>query len=62
MQASSQPELPYLRTSGILLAGEDNDPLGKQSGLGDASISESPASHSSLDINQGILLDYKLRS
>lgn len=37
MQVSSQPVLPYLRTSGIVLAGED----------------ESTPSHASLDIGQG---------
>ncbi|KAI4322911.1 hypothetical protein L6164_022561 [Bauhinia variegata] len=40
MQACAQPELAYIRTSGIILAGEDNGP------------SESTASHASLDINQ----------
>lgn len=54
MQASSQSVLPYLKTSGIILAGED-DTSSKLNGLGDASISES-ASHASLDISQGILL------
>ncbi|KAJ1402727.1 hypothetical protein SESBI_27820 [Sesbania bispinosa] len=54
MQVSSQPELPYLRTSGIILAGED-DPSSKLNGLVDASISESTTSHASLDIGQGIL-------
>ncbi|KAI9078898.1 hypothetical protein K1719_039168 [Acacia pycnantha] len=52
MQAHSRPELPYLRTSGIILAGEDNDAGGKQSGFVDASLSESTPSHASLDINQ----------
>ncbi|XP_054812872.1 COP1-interacting protein 7 [Prosopis cineraria] len=52
MQAHSHPELPYLRTSGIILAGEANDPGGKQNGLVDASVSESTPSHASLDINQ----------
>jgi hypothetical protein len=55
MQVSSQPVLPYLRTSGIILAGEDD--LGsKLNGLRDASISDSTPSHASLDIGQGILL------
>lgn len=54
MQAHSRPELPYLRTSGIILAGEDNDAGGKQNGFVDASVSESTPSHASLDINQGI--------
>ncbi|XP_028791924.1 COP1-interacting protein 7-like, partial [Neltuma alba] len=52
MQAHSHPELPYLRTSGIILAGEDNDAVGKQNGFVDASFSESTPSHASLDINQ----------
>ncbi|KAF7836749.1 COP1-interacting protein 7 [Senna tora] len=52
MQACSQPELPYLRTSGIILAGEDNDPAGRQNSLVDASVSESTPSHASFDINQ----------
>ncbi|XP_061367203.1 COP1-interacting protein 7 [Gastrolobium bilobum] len=55
MQASAQPELPYLRTSGIILAGED-DASSKINGLVDASISESTASHASLEIGQ----DYNL--
>ncbi|XP_027340967.1 COP1-interacting protein 7 isoform X2 [Abrus precatorius] len=55
MQASSQPELPYLRTSGIILAGED-DTTSKLNGLVDPSISESTPSHASLDIGQ----DYSL--
>lgn len=59
MQVSSQPELPYLRTSGIILAGED-DSNSKLNGLVDASISESTPSHASLDIGQGILLSKKV--
>ncbi|KAK7324594.1 hypothetical protein VNO77_28285 [Canavalia gladiata] len=55
MQASSQAELPYLRTSGIILAGED-DTTSKLNGLADASISESTPSHASLEIGQ----DYSL--
>lgn len=51
MQASAQPELPYLRTSGIILAGED-DTSSKLNGTVDASISESTPSHASLDIGQ----------
>ncbi|RDX85360.1 COP1-interacting protein 7, partial [Mucuna pruriens] len=47
----SQPELPYLRTSGIILAGED-DTSSKLNGIVDASISESTPSHASLDIGQ----------
>ncbi|XP_057450980.1 COP1-interacting protein 7 isoform X2 [Lotus japonicus] len=49
MQAFSHPELPYLRTSGIILDGED-DPSNKLNG--DGSISESTPSHASLDIGQ----------
>ncbi|KAG4981425.1 hypothetical protein JHK85_035383 [Glycine max] len=55
MQAAAQPELPYLRTSGIILAGED-DTSSKLNGIVDASISESTPSHASLDIGQ----DYSL--
>ncbi|KAK7401843.1 hypothetical protein VNO78_13653 [Psophocarpus tetragonolobus] len=55
MQAAAQPELPYLRTSGIILAGED-DTSSKLNGIADASISESTPSHASLDIGQ----DYRL--
>ncbi|TKY49071.1 dentin sialophosphoprotein [Spatholobus suberectus] len=55
MQASAQPELPYLRTTGIILAGED-DTSSKLNGIVDASISESTPSHASLDIGQ----DYSL--
>ncbi|RYR43823.1 hypothetical protein Ahy_A08g040219 [Arachis hypogaea] len=51
MQASSQPVLPYLRTAGIILAGED-DASSKLNGLGDAAISESTPSHASFDMNQ----------
>lgn len=38
MQAFSQPELPYIATSGIVLAGEDNDHIGKQIGSTDGSV------------------------
>jgi len=55
MQVSSQPVLPYLRTSGIILAGED-DSGSKINGVGDASVSDSTPSHASLDIGQGKLL------
>ncbi|KAG5052330.1 hypothetical protein JHK87_004528 [Glycine soja] len=55
MQAAAQPELPYLRASGIILAGED-DTISKLNGIVDASISESTPSHASLDIGQ----DYSL--
>lgn len=67
MQACAQPELPYLGTSGIILAGEDIDPnpnlmininqstlsLGKNGSL-DTSTSES-TSHGSQDVNQGMV-------
>lgn len=55
MQAS-RLELPYVGTSGIILAGEENYPTqigglsgGKQNGSVDASVSDS----GSLDLNQG---------
>lgn len=50
MQASSRQVLPYLATSGIILAGEDNDPSGKQNGSMDAS----DTSHGSLDMKHGM--------
>ncbi|KAL2925338.1 COP1-interacting protein 7 [Bienertia sinuspersici] len=56
MQAIVQPDLSYLGTSGIILAGEDNDPsqgfmtTGKQST--DLSLSDSMTSPGSLDANQ----------
>ncbi|TXG67076.1 hypothetical protein EZV62_008351 [Acer yangbiense] len=49
MQAFPRPDLPYLATSGIILAGEDNDPSGKQSGSIDASAFDT-MSHGSLEI------------
>lgn len=52
MQACSRPELPYLATSGIILAGEDNDPSGKQNGSLDAS--DTTTSHGSLDMKHGM--------
>lgn len=55
MQAFCQPELSYLGTSGITLAGEDipNGGLstGKLNGI-DVSVSDSTTSHGSSDINQ----------
>ncbi|MED6169161.1 COP1-interacting protein 7 [Stylosanthes scabra] len=51
MQASAQPVLPYLRTSGIILAGED-DASSKLNGSGDAAISDSTPSHASFDMSQ----------
>ncbi|WVY99417.1 hypothetical protein V8G54_025487 [Vigna mungo] len=48
MQASAQRELPYLRTSGIILAGED-DTSSKLNGISDAPISESTPSHASFE-------------
>lgn len=67
MQAFSQPELPYLGTSGIMLAGEDHENSqniminvhpnslsnGKQNGSADAS--DSTASHGSLEGSQGMV-------
>ncbi|XP_059441311.1 COP1-interacting protein 7 isoform X2 [Corylus avellana] len=66
MQVFSQPELPYLGTSGIMLAGEDLEnsqnitinvhpnslSSGKQNGSVDASASDSTASHGSLEGSQ----------
>uniref|UniRef100_A0A803MH96 COP1-interacting protein 7 n=1 Tax=Chenopodium quinoa TaxID=63459 RepID=A0A803MH96_CHEQI len=58
MQAMVQPELAFLGTSGIILAGEENDPsqglmtAGKQNGSTDVSLSDSMTSHGSLDANQ----------
>ncbi|OVA00537.1 hypothetical protein BVC80_9087g23 [Macleaya cordata] len=55
VQAFSQPELPYLATSGIILAGDgglSNGPLDPTGSL-DASVSDSTTSHASADINQG---------
>lgn len=53
MQACSHSEFPFLGTSGIVLAGEDNDL--NHNGLMKASASESTTSHGSLDTNQGIV-------
>ncbi|CAA2973768.1 Hypothetical predicted protein [Olea europaea subsp. europaea] len=50
MQACSHSEFPFLGTSGIVLAGEDNDL--NHNGLMKASASESTTSHGSLDTNQ----------
>jgi hypothetical protein len=69
MQAFSQPELPYLGTSGIMLAGEDHESSqniminvhpnglssGKQNGSVDASVPDSTASHGSLEGSQGMV-------
>ncbi|KMT13036.1 hypothetical protein BVRB_4g087500 [Beta vulgaris subsp. vulgaris] len=58
MQAMVQPELTYLGTSGIIVAGEENDPsqslmtAGKQNGSTDVSMSDSMTSHGSSDANQ----------
>ncbi|XP_062090625.1 COP1-interacting protein 7 [Humulus lupulus] len=61
MQACPPPVMPYLETSGIILAGEDNDPThipnlminvnqnGKSNGALDTSVSDSTTSHGSLD-------------
>ncbi|KAA0064348.1 COP1-interacting protein 7, putative isoform 1 [Cucumis melo var. makuwa] len=48
MQAFSQPAFPYSETSGIILAGEDNE----TNGNAQASRSDSTASQGSLDNNQ----------
>ncbi|KAF5192250.1 Cop1-interacting protein [Thalictrum thalictroides] len=69
MEACAQPELPYLGTSGIILTTENNNPGQsimqnfqngglpngqiEPNGSGDASVSESAASHASSDTNQG---------
>lgn len=66
MQACSRSELSYLGTSGIILAGEDNDPCQNlMINVHSAALSsmrpngsidaESTASHGSLDINQGMV-------
>ncbi|KAH7512514.1 hypothetical protein FEM48_Zijuj12G0098700 [Ziziphus jujuba var. spinosa] len=66
MQTLPQPELPYIGTSGIILAGEDNNPNpnitinvnrngfsdGKPNASFDPSVSDSTTSHGSLDANQ----------
>ncbi|KAL9236392.1 hypothetical protein vseg_011070 [Gypsophila vaccaria] len=54
MQAMMQPDLSFMGSSGIILAGEDNDPLtgGKQNGSTDLSLSDSLTSHGSSDANQ----------
>ncbi|XP_021865324.2 COP1-interacting protein 7 isoform X2 [Spinacia oleracea] len=58
VQAMVQPELTFLGTSGIILAGEENNPsqglmtAGKQNGSTDVSLSDSMTSHGSLDANQ----------
>jgi hypothetical protein len=68
-QVFSQPELPYLGTSGIMLAGEDHEnsqnitinvqpnslSSGKQNGSVDASVSDSTGSHGSLEGSQGMV-------
>ncbi|PKI37610.1 hypothetical protein CRG98_041903 [Punica granatum] len=65
MKAFSRPDLPYLGTSGIILAGEDNDrgsqmmnlqdggpSLGQRNGSMDTSITDSTMSHGSFDASQ----------
>lgn len=58
MQAMVQPDLAFLGTSGIILAGEENDSsqglmnAGKQNGSTDMSLSDSMTSHGSMDANQ----------
>ncbi|KAI3937050.1 hypothetical protein MKX01_015265 [Papaver californicum] len=50
VQAFTQPELPYLATSGIILTGDGGlDPNGSV----DASVSDSTTNHASADVNQG---------
>ena len=69
LQANSHSEFSYLGTSGIILAGEDNDhsqglvinaqnggfSSRKQNGSMDASASESAPGHGSLDNTQGMI-------
>lgn len=50
MQAFSQPAFPYSETSGIVLAGEDNE----TNVNAQAPRSDSTASQGSLDNNQGM--------
>ncbi|KAK9674063.1 hypothetical protein RND81_12G208600 [Saponaria officinalis] len=54
MQAIMQPDLSFMGSSGIILAGEDNDPLtgAKQNGSTDISLSDSITSQGSSDANQ----------
>lgn len=53
MQAIVQPDLSFMGTSGIILAGEDNITMGgKQDGSTDVSMSDSFTSHGSSDANQ----------
>lgn len=60
MQACPQVVMPFLESSGIVLAGEDSDPsLGmvinlKPSGGLESSVSDSTTSHGSLEANQGM--------
>ncbi|GLT69370.1 hypothetical protein SLA2020_415270 [Shorea laevis] len=58
MQANARPDLPYLATSGIILAGEDNDHSrnimmnfsgGKHNGSGDASVSDAGSGDNNQD-------------
>ncbi|GKV15901.1 hypothetical protein SLEP1_g26637 [Rubroshorea leprosula] len=58
MQANARPDLPYLATSGIILAGEENDPSrnimmnfssGKQNGSADTPVSESGSGDNNQD-------------
>lgn len=54
MQAFSQPAFPYSETSGIILAGEDNE----TNGNAQASRSDSSTSQGSLDNIQGMVCEF----
>ncbi|KAI3986778.1 hypothetical protein MKX01_039752 [Papaver californicum] len=55
VQAFTQPELPYLATSGIILTGDGGLSNGQldPNGSVDASVSDSTTNHASADVNQG---------
>ncbi|MCL7049074.1 hypothetical protein MKW94_027794 [Papaver nudicaule] len=55
VQAFTQPELPYLATSGIILAGDGGLSNGQvdSNGSVDASVSDSTTNHARPDVNQG---------
>ncbi|KAI3876282.1 hypothetical protein MKW92_010993 [Papaver armeniacum] len=55
VQAFTQPELPYLATSGIILAGDGGLSNGQldPNGSVDTSVSDSTTNHASADMNQG---------
>lgn len=55
MQTYPQPELPYMGTSGIILAGEENEPNPNISiNVNRNTLSDSSTSHGSSDVNQGM--------